>query len=43
MELYGPSVFTKGLLKYKQGNFVEAQNLILKAGRWQTPGVGIKT
>jgi hypothetical protein len=34
MEVFGPSLFTKGLLKYKREKFKEAQKLILKAGRW---------
>jgi hypothetical protein len=38
MEIFGPSIFTKGLLNYKRGKFKEAQKLILKAGRW-LPGL----
>lgn len=30
----GPSVFTRGLLKYKQGRFEDSKKLILKAGKW---------
>ena len=33
-KISGPSIFTKGLLRYKQGNFEDSQKLILKAGKW---------
>lgn len=33
-EICGPSVFTRGLQKYKQGRFEESKKLILKAGKW---------
>jgi len=33
-ETSGPSVFTKGLLKYKQGRFEDSKKLILKARKW---------
>jgi Tfp pilus assembly protein PilF len=29
----GPAIFTKGVLRYKQGRFEEARRLIVKAGR----------
>lgn len=34
MEIYSPSIFTNGLLKYKQGKHKEAMRLLLKAGNW---------
>lgn len=33
-EVLGPSIFTKGLLKYKQSNFEDSKRLILKAEKW---------
>ena len=33
-EASGPSIFTKGLLKYQQGRFEDSKELILKAGEW---------
>lgn len=33
-EISAPSIFTKGLLRYKQGNFEDSKKLILKTGKW---------
>jgi len=33
-EASGPSIFTKALLRYRQGKFEESKRLILKAGKW---------
>ena len=33
-EISAPSVFTRGLLRYKQERFEESKKLILKAGKW---------
>lgn len=33
-EAFAPSMFTKGVLQYRQGNYEEARTLIVKAGKW---------
>ena len=33
-EVSAPAVFTKGLMRYKQGYLKDAKKLILKAGNW---------
>ncbi len=33
-EVSAPAVFTKGVMRYKQGHYQDAKQLILKAGKW---------
>ena len=33
-EICAPSIFTKGVLKYKQQNYEDSKSLVLKAGAW---------
>lgn len=33
-EAFAPSLFTKGVLQYKQGNYEESRKLIVKSGTW---------
>ena len=33
-EISAPAVFTKGVMRYKQGHYGDAKSLILKSGEW---------
>lgn len=37
-EISAPSIFAKGVLKYKQRNYEDSRKLVLKAGAWM-PGL----